>query len=216
MESKTAEAYREKVAFLGSLFGASAGGGGNSGGGGRAVPVLDKGIQPKLDILTGGIIGGSILNLDELSKPIMSTYGYRINRGLNDGLGGLLTRVKADEVAAEKAVGLAVESAAGILGGLAEDTVKGLKNTLVDSPARQAVLSKLRKEDDIIKQAPMKRVLEAYHSMARFAPNLSTDLNATKSFLREAVQHEGGLDFMSIKGLAEAETAVTGRFSKKK
>ena len=47
--------------------------------------------------------------------------------------------------------------------------------------------------------------------MKNFAPTLSTDKNAVKSFLRQAVQHDGGVDFMSIKGLADAEAAVTGR-----
>jgi hypothetical protein len=214
MLTKTAETYREKMAFLGSLLSVAATGSGG-GGGGRSVPIMDKGIQPKLDLLTGGIIGGSILNLDELSEPIMGTYGYRANRAIHDGLSGLLTRVQADEAAAERAVTNAVDAGTSALVDLATKAFSGAKETLVDSPRRQALLAKLRKEDDIIKQAPMKKVLESYHSMARFAPSLSTDLNATKSFLREAVQHEGGLDFMSIKGLAEAETAVTGRFKKK-
>ena len=53
-------------------------------------------------------------------------------------------------------------------------------------------------------------LMEAYHTMSRFAPVLSTDKNAVRSFLRQAVTSGSGPDFMSIKLVADAERAVTG------
>jgi hypothetical protein len=78
----------------------------------------------------------------------------------------------------------------------------------MDSPARNAIFSALRKEDPIIAQADMKTLNDAFHTMANVAPSLSTDKNAVKSVLRLAATSGGGLDYQTIKGLADAETSL--------
>ena len=77
------------------------------------------------------------------------------------------------------------------------------------SPRRKMILTQLRREDELIKNIPLKTVLEAYHSMIKVAPTLSTDKNAVKSFFRSiAMAPEGGVDWNTLKGLAEAEVSV--------
>lgn len=79
-----------------------------------------------------------------------------------------------------------------------------------DAAARSAILGELRREDPVLAGADDRVLMESYHTMTRFAPTLSTDKNAVRSFLRQAVMSGSGPDFMSIKHLADSERAVTG------
>jgi hypothetical protein len=78
-----------------------------------------------------------------------------------------------------------------------------------DEAARRAILGDLRQSDSVLSAADDKVLMGAYHTMSRFAPVLSTDSNAVRSFLRQAVMSGSGPDYMSIKLLADAERAVT-------
>jgi hypothetical protein len=51
-------------------------------------------------------------------------------------------------------------------------------------------------------------MLKVYASMVSVAPTLSLDQNAVISFLREAAQTHGALNYMTIKQLAETEKAI--------
>lgn len=79
-----------------------------------------------------------------------------------------------------------------------------------DNAARQAILVELKRTDPVLAQADDKLLMESYHTMTRFAPVLSTDKNAVRSFLRQAVMTGSGPDFMTIKHLADSERAVVG------
>lgn len=79
-----------------------------------------------------------------------------------------------------------------------------------DASAREAILQNLKRSDSVLANADDGTLMEAYHTMTRFAPTLSTDKNAVRSFLRQAVMSGSGPDYMSIKLLADAERAVTG------
>lgn len=79
-----------------------------------------------------------------------------------------------------------------------------------DEAARQAILGDLKRSDLVLAGADDRVLMEAYHTMARFAPVLSTDKNAVRAFLRQAVMSGTGPDVMSIKMLADSERAVTG------
>lgn len=79
-----------------------------------------------------------------------------------------------------------------------------------DGGKREEILRNLKKTDPVISQADGKVIAESYASMARFAPVLSTDVNAVRSFLRQAVMSGSGPDFMSLKLLGDAEKSVTG------
>jgi 4-diphosphocytidyl-2C-methyl-D-erythritol kinase len=44
--------------------------------------------------------------------------------------------------------------------------------------------------------------------MVKFAPTLSKDINAVRSFLREAVMSGSGPSYVTIRSLSDAETAA--------
>jgi hypothetical protein len=79
-----------------------------------------------------------------------------------------------------------------------------------DASAREAIIGDLKRTDSVLAGADDSTLMEAYHTMTRFAPVLSTDKNAVRSFLRQAVMSGSGPDYMSIKLLADSERAVTG------
>ena len=97
-----------------------------------------------------------------------------------------------------------------LLKDLASKAVAAVGNVGQDA-ARQAILQQLKGSDPVLAEADDKVLMDAYHTMVRFAPVLSTDANAVRSFLRTAVTSGAGPDFASIKQLADAERAVTGQ-----
>jgi hypothetical protein len=166
----------------------------------------------------GGLgLAGMMLPLAAVKpfEPSANTFGYLVNRNMFDGFGGLLKRVKADETAANRVVEELSKSLTGRALDMFDSSVAGAKER-ARSPVRRAIMARLAKEDDIISHADPSSMLQAYATMAKFAPTLSTDINAVKSFLRSTAGHDGGVDPLTIKGLAEAENAATGRFRGKK
>ena len=101
------------------------------------------------------------------------------------------------------------QAGAELLKDIAQKAIASTAN-IGNKSARKAILEQLRAEDPIIADADDKMLMEAYHTMERFAPTLSTDKNAVRSFLRQAVMSGTGPDFMTIKLLAESETAIKG------
>lgn len=157
-------------------------------------------------LAAAGTVG--ITGAMEGSRPA-ETLSYRVDRGLHS----LYDRVKADEAAGSSfASTLGSETAKGLLGLTQDMASKGLatmKDRMGASPARRGIFNALKREDQTLAQADNKTLLEAYHTMANVAPTLSQDKNAVRSFLTTAVTAGmGGLDFQTIKGIAEAEAAV--------
>lgn len=74
------------------------------------------------------------------------------------------------------------------------------------------VYAQVVNKDPILSRADANEVSSAFDSMRRVAPTLATDQNAVQSFLRSAIMSSGGVDYNTIKLLAEAENATTGRF----
>lgn len=163
----------------------------------------------------GGVLGAGLLGAHALGiaggiegDQQGKTLSYRINRSLNT----LFDRVQADEAAgAAFAKQIGSETGKAVVG-LTQDmlakTLEGVKDRLQVSPVRQAIFADLKAEDPILQEADNKTLLEAYHTMAKVAPTLATDKNAVRSFLTQAVTSGGGLDFQTIKGIADAEGAV--------
>jgi hypothetical protein len=77
-----------------------------------------------------------------------------------------------------------------------------------DEAAREAIIGNLKRTDSVLSAADDGTLMEAYNTMKRFAPTLSTDKNAVRSFLRQAVMSGSGPDFMAIKLLSDAEKSV--------
>jgi len=97
-----------------------------------------------------------------------------------------------------------------LLKDMASKAVSAIGN-IGTSSAREAIIKTLKKEDPILAQADDKELMEAYHTMVRFAPTLSTDKNAVRSFLRTAVMSGSGPDFATIRQIADAERSVTSK-----
>jgi hypothetical protein len=101
------------------------------------------------------------------------------------------------------------KSGVGLLRDMANKAMESVSH-MGDASAREAIISNLKRTDSVLMNADDKTLMEAYHTMTRFAPVLSTDKNAVRSFLRQAVMSGSGPDYMSIKLLADSERAVTG------
>lgn len=67
-------------------------------------------------------------------------------------------------------------------------------------------------QDPTLQDADKFELEAAFDSMKKVAPSLASDPNAVRSFLRGAVMSGGGVDYNTLKLLAETENASTGRF----
>ena len=143
-----------------------------------------------------------------MTEGAQGTLSYRVNRGLH----GLIDRIRADETVGESfAKEIGKQTGREVIGLTRDIMGKGLevlKDTFSTSPMRQAIFGALKQEDPVLAEADDTTILEAYHTMARFAPTLSTDKNAVKSFLREAVMSGGGVNYNTIKLLTDAENSL--------
>jgi len=157
------------------------------------------------------LVGGSLIALDLLGKPLWERIGYKARESAYPGIKGMPERLRMDELAAEEfAKSVGKQTGIGMVGLLGDMLSKAVATpaALVAGKQRQNVFDLLKAEDDVLSRANPEQLTEAYHTMARFAPTLATDKNAVKAFLRESVLYGTGPNPMAIKQLAEAETAV--------
>ncbi len=142
------------------------------------------------------------------NEQAADTLSYRVNKGLH----GLIDRIRADEAAGgafAKSIGSGMgEAMVGLTTDIIAKGYETIKDQLMLSPTRHKIFDALKREDADIANADNKTLMEAYHTMANIAPTLSTDKNAVKSVLRLAATSGGGLDYMTIKGIADAENSI--------
>ena len=79
---------------------------------------------------------------------------------------------------------------------------------------QEKAFARVSNTDPVLSEASKDELNTAFQTMRNFAPTLATDPNAVQSFLRSAVMSGGGVDYNTIKLLAETENAATGRFRK--
>jgi hypothetical protein len=160
------------------------------------------------------LIGGGLIGLDLLAKPLLERIGYKARAEAYPGLTGMPERLRMDELAAEefaKSIGKNVGiGTVGMVGDLLSRATAA-PGAAVAGLQRRNIFEALQNEDDVISRADPAQLAEAYHTMVRFAPTLATDKNAVKAFLRESVLYGAGPNPMTIKQLAEAEGAVNPR-----
>jgi hypothetical protein len=124
--------------------------------------------------------------------------GHSMMDGLSKGLGSALG-------------GTAVGLIAQVLG----SGVSSLYNHLSSDPKRNSLVASILKSDpvlsDAIKRHPESKrmVEESYATMVRFAPTLSMDTNAVRSFIREAVLGGSGVNYATIKNLVDTERSIS-------
>jgi hypothetical protein len=121
------------------------------------------------------------------------SVGEGVSKGFGSALGGSLVALLA------QAIGSGVSS---------------LHSHLATEPKRQALVATILRSDpvlsDAIKRHPetKRMVEESYATMTRFAPTLSMDVNAVRSFLREAVLGGSGVNYATIKNLVDTERSI--------
>lgn len=90
------------------------------------------------------------------------------------------------------------------------------------NPARKQLLEKLLASDPVLSDAvrrnpaTLEQLMEAYQTMLRYAPSLTVDANAVRSFLREVVLGGGHVNYATIKNLIETEKSLHGDMPKYK
>lgn len=98
-----------------------------------------------------------------------------------------------------------------MLRGLISSAVSGLSNVISNNPKRRTLLAQIVAHDPIVSMYESQHpgsAEKAYSSMVNVAPTISLDPNVVTSFLREAAQTGGSINYMTLKQLAEAENAV--------
>lgn len=183
---------------LGPMFNAA--GGTAASGGGKAVDAFGGGALKGLSAIGGAPGQGVAQGLSDMVQKRL--FGQEIGQR-HDALG-------LAGGSALKSFGAEIgKSSVGLLKDIAMKAMDAVGHA-GDESARQAILGELKRNDSVLAQADDKLLMESYHTMQRFAPTLSTDKNAVRSFLRQAVMSGSGPDFMTIKHLADSERAVTG------
>lgn len=95
--------------------------------------------------------------------------------------------------------------------GLVQAGARKVKDKLILEPKRQKALKEITEGDPVVSayEAETPGASEqAFSSMRRVAPELSTDPNVVRSYLREAAQTGGTTNYLTLKQLAEAEDAI--------
>ena len=165
--------------------------------------------------LAGMATGGAMLNnmansaLGTVKRPA-DTQSYKLDRALNPGLGGVLNRVQADELIAQSMTKNVGDIANSFINETIQDMSKGYKK-IVNKPAQQAVLKDLLENDEMLRDADPEHVASLFNTMVDVAPKMTKYKDAVKSFLRQGIAHEGGLDPVTIGELAKAEARLSGK-----
>ncbi len=88
---------------------------------------------------------------------------------------------------------------------------QSISERFVQDPKRKKIVTQVMQEDPVIATAEREnpgQALQAYKTMRRFAPTLSSDPNVVTSFLRNSALSGGPMDFQTVRGLADAETSI--------
>ena len=92
--------------------------------------------------------------------------------------------------------------------------VDALRDHFMLDPKRKALVDTLVRTDPVLSDAVERHpdskslIRESYGTMERFAPTLSLDINAVRSFLREAVLGGSGVNYATIKNLVDTEKSI--------
>jgi len=136
---------------------------------------------------------------------------------------GFLSEVSSkavEEAPGAIATGFGSALGEGALGGLfagASMIGKRLLDSTVTNPRRERTFYEAIRTDSVLRDALknnpaiLAQLKEAFSTLVRFAPSLSEDLNAVRSYLREAVVSGAGINYATVKQLAETEKLVHER-----
>ena len=152
-----------------------------------------------------GSIGLGAAGLYELTDRPADTASYLLGKKM---FPSLTTRVKADVTFANeffKTLGKETATRAmGIASGGLQQGATAVQRA-INGVRRSNIVKGLAQNDDIISQADPETISNAMGTLSRFAPTLSTDPNAVRSYLREAVTYGAGPDYATISNIANTE-----------
>ena len=165
--------------------------------------------------LAGMATGGAMLNnvansaLSTLKAPA-DTQSYKLDKALNPGFSGMLDRVQADEIIAQSMTKNVGDVANSFINETLSDMGKGYKK-IINKPQQQALLKDLLEHDEMLRDADPEHVANLFNTMVDVAPKMTKYKDAVKSFLRQGIAHEGGVDPVTIGELAKAEARLSGK-----
>lgn len=170
--------------------------------------------KPFIALGTMGTLGGAAAigankALGITGKPL-DTESYLVNKRLNPGIAGALNRVQADELIAQSMTKNVGDIANSFINETLSDMTKGYKK-IINKPKQQAILKDLMENDDMLRDADPEHVASLFNTMVDVAPKMTKYKDAVKSFLRQGIAHEGGLDPVTIGELAKAEARLSGK-----
>jgi len=121
-------------------------------------------------------------------------------------------------------LGFLPELATGFASGLGGSAAKELFDLVRGGGRKALILAKagdqdtafaraVKEDPEVLQNTDRKALTSAFDTMRRFAPTLATDPNAVKAYLRAAATSGSGVDYNTIKLLAEAEGAVNKSMS---
>ena len=148
--------------------------------------------------------------LASLKRHHLKTAGFSdsARRGMGASLGGGALEAAAKGFGG--GMGEMLFSGASMLG-------KSVLESQVTAPKREKVFYEAIKSDQILRDAlknnpsVLAQLKEAFSTMVRFAPSLAMDISAVRSYLREAVLSGGGINYATVKQLAETEKIIQER-----
>jgi hypothetical protein len=157
----------------------------------------------------GGLLTGAAL-AGPVTSDVLDTYGYRANRAWNPGIKGLANRLRYDEAIGKKVVDTFGDMASRAVTSVVDEGLSKYKK-MKDLPAQRQVLKELLEKDDVISRADADQVANLYSSLQDIAPTVAKHREAVRSFLRQGLAHEGGVDPTTFGQLARAEQALKGK-----
>ena len=197
------QSFREKTAFTTGLGTAIA----------KAVenrPFTSLATGLTIGGLASGAMQGAAKSTAGVTGDPVATTSYELNKMLRPGIGGALTRVKADEMLAQSMTKNVGEVANSAINEIINNMTKGYRK-LVHKPGQQAMLRDLLESDEMLRDADPEHVANLFNTMVDVAPKMTKYKDAVKSFLRQGIAHEGGLDPVTIGELAKAEARLSGK-----
>jgi hypothetical protein len=142
-------------------------------------------------------VSSSVVRRMNKDKGFWPTSGHAVveglGKGLGSGFGGALVGLVSH------GIGTGVDA---------------LRDHFLLEPKRKALVETLLRTDPVLSDAVERHpdsktlVTESYGTMVRFAPTLSLDINAVRSFLREAVLGGSGVNYATIKNLVDTEKSI--------
>jgi hypothetical protein len=157
----------------------------------------------------GGLLTGAAL-AGPVTGDVLDTYGYRANKAWHSGVKGLANRLRYDEAIGKKVVDTFGDMASRAVNSVVDEGLSKYKK-MKDLPAQRQVLKELLEKDDVISRADADQVANLYGSLQDIAPTVAKHREAVRSFLRQGLAHEGGVDPTTFGQLARAEQALKGK-----